>query len=142
MAEALLRHADAERFEALSAGSYPAGFVHPLASAAMDHLGVPMIEHYSKSWDEFADVPIDVVITLCDDAAQEPCPVWPGAPLRAHWPMPDPSFQPGTAEERLEFACRVADRLRAKIEALVKLDFEHGDPAHLRSELERIGGTD
>ena len=141
MAEAILRHLDPARFEAFSAGSWPAGFVHPLAVAAMEEIDAPMVEPRSKSWDEFADTALDVIITLCDDAAQETCPVWPGTPLTAHWPLPDPSFHPGTEEDRLQFALTVAERLRAKIEELIALDFEHADPAALKAELDRIGET-
>ena len=119
----------------------PAGFVHQLAVAAMEELDVPMIEPRSKSWDEFADTALDVIITLCDDTAQETCPLWPGTPLTAHWPLPDPSFHSGTEENRLQFALAVAERLRAKIEELIALDFEHTDRAELKAELDRIGET-
>jgi len=138
MAEALLRIAGRDRFEAHSAGSRPAGFVHDLAIAAMSRLGVPLGEARSKSWDEFVQADFDVVITLCDDAASESCPTWPGAPLRAHWPVPDPAFHPGTDEERIEFAVRVAERLRLKIEGLTRVDFAAGlDAAQQR--LDRLG---
>ena len=134
MAEAILRHLDPVRFEAFSAGSWPAGFVHPLAIAVMQELDVPMVEPRSKSWDEFADTVLDVVITLCDDAARETCPVWPQNPLTAHWSLPDPAFQPGTEEERLEFAIHIAERLRVKIEVLVALDWSR-DRAEIAERL-------
>ena len=105
----------------------------------MEELDVPMVAPRSKSWDEFADTVLDVVITLCDDAARETCPVWPGTPVQAHWPLPDPSFHPGTEEDRLQFALAVAERLRTKIEKFVALDFEHAHPAELKAELDRIG---
>ena len=139
MAEALLRHLGGERFEALSAGSHPAGYIHPLAIAAMEHLRVPMIGHRSKSWDEFAATPLDVVITVCDAAAQEACPIWPGRAIRTHWPLPDPSFLPGTGAERLSFALEVAGRLRSKIERLTTLEFENKPEDQVRAELDRIG---
>ncbi len=124
MAEAILRRLGGERFEALSAGSHPAGFVYPLAIEAMQRLDVPIDEDQtSKSWDEFADVPVDAVITLCDAAAGESCPAWPGIPVRAHWSLPDPSSHFGTDSERLEFTLRVATRLRTKIEGLIDLDW-------------------
>jgi len=124
MAEALLRHVAPDRFEALSAGSRPAGFVHPLAIEALRRRGVRIdSDAESKSWDVFVDRRIDLVITLCDEAAQEECPVWPGDPLTVHWSLPDPSFHHGSDEERIEFAVRVADRLRLKIEGLTRLDF-------------------
>lgn len=139
MAEAFLRHVDPVNFEALSAGSCHAGFIHPLVFAATEQMKVPLIEQWSKSWDEYADTPVDVVITLCDDAAREVCPAWPGTPLEAHWPLPDPSFYQGTAEEQMLFALAVFDRLRAKIESLVKLDFDGTAPEKLKAELDRIG---
>ncbi len=123
MAEALLRHVGGDGFLAVSAGSHPAGFVHELAVEAMRRLGVPMIDPRSKSWDEFADAPLDVVITVCDNAAGETCPAWTGGPLTAHWPLTDPSFHNGTEEERIEFAVRVATRLQTKIEGLIGLDW-------------------
>jgi len=129
MAEALLRSAGRDRFEAHSAGSHPAGFVHDLAIAAMSRLGVPLGEARSKSWDEFVQADFDVVITLCDDAASESCPTWPGAPLKTHWSLPDPAYHPATDEERIEFAVRVAERLRLKIEGLTAIDFGAGRDA-------------
>lgn len=134
MAEAILRHVAGDRFEALSAGSHPAGFIYPLAAAAMQHLGIPMDGQESKSWDEFADREVNVVITLCDEAAKETCPVWPQNPLTAHWSLPDPAFQPGTEEERLEFAIHIAERLRVKIEVLVALDWSR-DRAEIAERL-------
>ncbi len=126
MAEALLKHLGADRFEAISAGSHPAGYVHDLAIDAMNRMGVSVVNARSKIWDEFLDRSIDAVITLCDDAAGETCPTWAGDPIRAHWSLPDPAFHLGTDEERLEFALRVASRLRLKIEGLIDIDFSAG----------------
>jgi len=125
MAEAILCHLGDEKFEAVSAGSHPAGFVHELAIEAMRSLNIPMDEarHVSKSWDEFADDPVAVVITVCDAAAGETCPVWPGGPLRAHWPLPDPVFHFGSDEARLNLALSVAQRLVTKIQGLVDMDW-------------------
>ncbi len=138
MAEATLRYLAGDRLEALSAGSHPAGFVHALALEALEHLGIPFHEARSKSWNEFAHTPVDVVITLCDDAAREACPVWPGDPIKVHWSMPDPVCHLGGEDERLEFALRVAERLRAKIDGLVKLDWS-ADRANLTERLEFLG---
>lgn len=121
MAEAILRHLAGDSFESLSAGSHPAGFVHPLAIETMRRLNIPMEEQTSKGWDEFTDKPVDVVITLCDEAAGEACPAWPQDPIRAHWSLPDPAYHPGTEEEGMELALRVAQRLRTKIEVLIEL---------------------
>lgn len=123
MAEALLRHIADERFESLSAGSHPAGYIHPLAISALEQMAVSCENQRSKIWDEFATVPVDVVITVCDRAAGQPCPAFGGAPLRANWSLPDPVEFAGTDEERLAFALRTAQRLRVKIEALASLDW-------------------
>ena len=123
MAEALLRHAGGDRFEAVSAGSHPAGFVYPLAIEAMSRMSVPMENQTSKSWDEFAQAPVDVVITLCDAAAAETCPTWKGDPLTTHWFLPDPALHTGTEDERIAFAMSTAERLRTKIEGLIELDW-------------------
>jgi protein-tyrosine-phosphatase len=123
MAEAILRHLGGDRFEALSAGSHPAGFVHPLALNALDALGIPANGLVSKGWDEFAETPVDVVITVCDAAASETCPVWRGDAMTAHWSLPDPAYFPGDEEERLRFAIQIAQRILAKITALIELDW-------------------
>jgi arsenate reductase len=139
MAEALLRHVGGERFVAHSAGSNPTGYVHPLAIDALEQLGVSLPDDArSKSWNEFADQPMDVVVTVCDHAA-ELCPAWWSHGLRTHWPTPDPSFHPGTPEQRLAFAVRVAQRLRLKIERLTSLDFDAMAPAELSLQLDFIG---
>ena len=123
MAEALLRHIADDRFESVSAGSHPAGFVHALAIEAMRRMDIPIEGAESKHWDEFADRKLDVVITLCDQAAGETCPSWVGEPITVHWSLPDPAYHPGSDEERIEFAVRVADRLRLKIKGLAAIDF-------------------
>lgn len=127
MAEAMLQHLAGDRFEALSAGSHPAGYVHWLAIETLERLGIPIGEARSKSWDEFANTPLDVVITVCDYAANGACPTWPGTPIRAHWPLPDPASHVGTEDECSEFAVRVGRRLLAKIEGLVALDWSRPD---------------
>ena len=126
MAEALLRRIGGERFEGCSAGSQPAGYIHGLAIEAMRRMDISTEGQESKSWNEFSNDPVDVVITLCDAAAAETCPKWPGAPLTAHWSLPDPAYYLGAEEERVELAMRVAERLRLKIEGLVNLDWSTG----------------
>jgi len=123
MAEALLRHLASDRFEALSAGSHPAGFVHPLAIEALDRKGITLDNQRSKSWDEFKGRRLDLVITVCDAAAGAGCPIWPDRTMSVHWSLPDPANHPGTDEERRELANNVADRLEAKIQAMVNLDW-------------------
>ena len=123
MAEAILRHVGAGRFKVCSAGSHPAGFIHPLAAAALNAMQIPLTGQRSKSWDEYADAHFDLVITLCDEAAQEPCPRFPEMPLHVHWSTPDPAYAPGSDEERLAFAITTGQRLRTKLEGLMNVDF-------------------
>lgn len=138
MAEAILRHLGGEAFEAYSAGSHPAGFVHDLAYEALARLEIPAEELRSKSWDEFADVSLDVILTLCEQAAAEPCPLWDGPSIVSAWTLPDPAYHPGKPDERVEYAVRVARRLRAKIEALLVLDFLL-PPEELQRRLDGLG---
>ena len=137
MAEALLRHRHGQKFEACSAGSYPAGYVHPLAVHAMETLGVPIEGQRSKSWHEFQDIPVDLVITVCQDAAGETCPVWPGAPLTVNWPLPDPAGFVATDEQIREAAVLVAKRITTKLDHLAELDF-NGPPDQLLPALKSI----
>ena len=91
------------RFRAYSAGSHPKGAVHPQALALLERLGLPTEGLRSKAWDEFARPdapPLDFVFTVCDDAAGEVCPIWPGQPVTAHWGQPDPAAVEGTALEK------------------------------------------
>lgn len=102
LAEALLNHFGGGRFRGHSAGSSPSGKVHPLALATLERMHVPTTGLRSKSWSEFAapGAPeMDFVFTVCDSAAGEVCPVWPGHPMRAHWGLPDPSAVQGAPEE-------------------------------------------
>ena len=127
LAEAILNRLGAGRFKAYSAGSHPRGTPNPHAIALLTELEYPTAALRSKSWDEFSGPdapPIDLVITVCDAAAGEACPLWRGTPLKAHWGIPDPAGAPGgeTAERA---AFRVAhDRLTARMQALVALPVE------------------
>jgi arsenate reductase (thioredoxin) len=123
MAEAMLRHMGGEHFDAFSAGSHPAGFVHQIAIDTLKRLNIPLGDATSKSWEEFAESELDLVITVCDAAAGESCPVWPGSPMKAHWSLPDPVYHTGSDEDRLAFALAVAERLRTKIKAMIELDW-------------------
>ena len=91
MLEGILNHYGAGRVQAFSAGSRSAGYVHPLSLAMLSRHGIAMMNARSKSWDICADQLFDLVITVCDAAADEACPVFPGAPLKAHWGVPDPA---------------------------------------------------
>jgi arsenate reductase len=106
------------RFRAFSAGSHPKGQIHPLALATLQAHGHAVDGLRSKSWDEFgaADAPrVDYVITVCDNAAAEACPMWPGHPATEHWSLPDPAAVEGTAEQRRAAFQAVYDDLRGRI---------------------------
>ncbi|MDQ2695232.1 MAG: metalloregulator ArsR/SmtB family transcription factor [Pseudomonadota bacterium] len=142
MAEAILNDLGGGRFRAYSAGSYPAGYVHPLAVALLDHLGMPTAGLRSKSWDEFAgpDAPaMDFIITVCDAAAGEVCPVWPGQPMAAHWGVEDPAAAQGSELERLQ-AFRQAFRvLENRIRIFTALPVEKLDRLLLKQRVDAIG---
>lgn len=117
MAEALAREFHGETIDPVSAGSRPAGFVHPLAVQAMQELGVSMDGARSKGAESFLDQPFDVVVTVCDSAAQD-CPTWPGAARIEHWPIADPSFGPDDPATRPDRFRATRDELRRRIDEL------------------------
>lgn len=139
MAEALLRHMDPIRFRASSAGAHPVGFIHPLAIETMAALGIDMTGQHSKSWSIFENEPLDLVITLCDSAAAEPCPRWTGPALTVHWSTDDPVAHPGTDADRRAFALQTAHRLRARIHGLIELDAGALPRHELTRRLDAIG---
>lgn len=124
IAEALLNHLGHGRFHAYSAGSRPAGQVHPLAIEVLERAGIAAPELRSKSWDEFAlpDAPqMDLVITVCDAAAGEPCPFWPGQPATAHWGYPDPVVVDGSDDHKRAAFERTLREMALRIELFVNL---------------------
>jgi arsenate reductase len=139
MAEALLNHLGSESFRAFSAGSLPTGEVHPLAIATLARHRVPVSNPRSKSWNEFSDTPIDLVITVCDNAASEACPVFPGAPLMAHWSLPDPAKATGPEEVIQEVFDNVFSLLKRRIEALLSLPFDEMSEKERAEALIAIG---
>ena len=142
MAEALLNHWGEGRFRAFSAGSHPKGQVHPLALEMLQRMHLPTAGFRSKSWDEFATPdapPLDFVFTVCDNAAQEVCPIWPGQPMTAHWGIRDPAAVEGTDEAKLR-AFRTAYReLDARIKIFASLRFDQLDQMSLQRQLDEIG---
>jgi arsenate reductase len=110
LAEGLLRAALGEVFEVASAGSNPAGYVHPLAIRAMEEVGIDLSGHRSKHLDEFLDREVETVITVCGNADQA-CPVFPGQVNRHHWPFDDPAHATGTEEEQFAVFRRVRDEI-------------------------------
>lgn len=139
MAEALLNHHGKGMFEAFSAGSQPTGTVHPMSLATLKAHKITDDNYRSKSWDEFATQQIDIVITVCDNAAGEACPVFFGAPVKAHWGTPDPAhFQGTTAEKEGEFI-RVYAILERRIKSLIALPLDTLDKTTLHEKLTEIG---
>jgi arsenate reductase (thioredoxin) len=119
MAEALARGDHGEVLDPVSAGSRPSGFVHPLAIRAIEQLGISMDEAYSKAAQAFRAHPFDVVVTVCDSAAQD-CPTWPGAKRIEHWPIEDPSYGWDDPATRYDRFVMTRDELRRRIDELVK----------------------
>jgi arsenate reductase (thioredoxin) len=112
LAEGLLRAALGDRFRVASAGSKPAGYVHPLAIRAMAEVGIDISQHHSKHMDEFLTQDVETVITVCGNADQA-CPLFPGQRNRHHWPFDDPAHATGTEAEQLEVFRRVRDEIKA-----------------------------
>ncbi|MCR9239171.1 MAG: arsenate reductase ArsC [Alphaproteobacteria bacterium] len=142
LAEAIMNRLGAGRFKAYSAGSFPKGTVHPEAIALLARLGFDTGFARSKNWDEFAnpDAPkMDFVFTVCDDAANETCPVWPGQPLSAHWGIPDPAAIDGTDSE-VSLAFSEAYRmLNTRISIFTALPLASIDRMSLKPKLDEIG---
>ena len=142
LAEALINHWGRGRFVGYSAGSAPKGKVHPIALELLKHMNMPTEGMRSKSWDEFArpDAPqLDFVFTVCDNAAAEACPVWPGQPMTAHWGVADPAAVEGSDTEKW-LAFRQAFReLESRIKIFTSLPIQSLDRVKLQERLREIG---
>ncbi|MCA3218285.1 MAG: arsenate reductase ArsC [Burkholderiales bacterium] len=144
MAESVLQHLGRGRFVAHSAGSHPKGEVHPMALATLKSLRLNADGFRSKSWSEFAQpgAPrLDFVFTVCDQAAGEVCPVWPGQPMTAHWGVADPAAVQGSDEERRDAFHDAAILLKRRIELFLALPLKKLDAIALREQLQQIGKT-
>ena len=142
LAEALLNELGRGRFKAYSAGSHPKGTVNPYAMEELRALHIPADGLRSKSWDEFARAgapTMDFVFTVCDQAAGELCPFWPGQPTTAHWGMADPAAVEGTDDARRLAFHDAALTLKRRIELMLALPIERLDAMALHREVERIG---
>ena len=141
LAEALLNRDGAGRFRAFSAGSFPKGAVHPMALQVLREQGLPAEGFRSKSWDEFAapGAPkIHYIITVCDNAAGETCPIWPGKPITAHWGIEDPAAVEGEGQnDAFILALR---RLESRIAAFLALPAGEMEEVTLQGRLREIGG--
>lgn len=144
LAEAILNHAGLGTFKAYSAGSHPKGEVHPLALEQLRMSKLPSEGYRSKSWSEFAapGAPkLDFVFTVCDRAAREDCPTWPGQPLAAHWGIPDPAAVEGTEDVRKNAFLNSFMQLQTRINLFVSLKLESLSRFSLQQELRNIGKT-
>jgi arsenate reductase (thioredoxin) len=142
MAESILRQAGQGRFNAFSAGSHPAGKVNPLALELLRASRMPIDGLRSKNWEEFAQSdspPLDFVLTVCDNAAGEVCPVWPGQPMTAHWGVPDPAAVEGSDEAKREAFSDACHMLLARIRLFTSLPLAKLDRLSLQNKLREIG---
>jgi arsenate reductase (thioredoxin) len=142
LGEAILNYRGRPNFTAYSAGSHPAEFVHPQAIKQLQSAHISTAGLRSKSWHEFASPgapKMDFVFTVCDNAAKEVCPIWPGQPMTAHWGVPDPAAVPGTPEET-ERAFRDAfGMLQRRIELFLSLPLASLEKMAIQKEIDRIG---
>jgi arsenate reductase (thioredoxin) len=142
MAEAILNHRGAPHFRAFSAGSCPSGVVNPYAIEQLQSSGLPTTGLRSKSWDEFAKpgAPrMDFVFTVCDNAAAEVCPVWPGQPMTAHWGVPDPAAVTGSPEQITHAFREAFVTLDRRIGLFLSLPLASLDSLAIKTHVDRIG---
>jgi protein-tyrosine-phosphatase len=143
--EALVNHMGKGRFRGFSAGSFPKGEVNPIALKVLEIANLPTAGLRSKSWDEFAapGAPeMDFIFTVCDNAANETCPIWPGHPMTAHWGVADPAAAEGSEAERQVAFLDTVRMLRNRISLFLALPIEEIDSLALHSRLREIGRTD
>ncbi|XAH22670.1 arsenate reductase ArsC [Xylophilus sp. GW821-FHT01B05] len=142
MAEALINTLGQGRFRAYSAGSHPNGRVNPRAIDKARQVGYPVEHLRSKSWDEFAvpDAPqMDFIVTVCDNAAGEVCPIWPGQPISAHWGFEDPAAVEGSDEAKQRGFDTVFRQIMGRVRIFVSLPFASLDRAAIKREMQAIG---
>jgi arsenate reductase len=142
LAEALLNHWGQGKFRAFSAGSFPTGRVNPFALDLLRRMGIDAAGARSKSWDEFAAPgapPLHFVFTVCDNAAGEVCPVWPGQPMTAHWGVPDPAAVEGSDIDKANAFRAAFNALEHRIKAFASLPVASLNRARLQSALDDIG---
>jgi arsenate reductase (thioredoxin) len=144
LAEALLNHWGRGRFVAYSAGSHPTGKVNPYALATLRQIQNPTHTARSKGWDEFAlneghGPEMDLIITLCDEAAGEVCPIWPGCPLTAHWGIADPAMVRGSDAQNLQAFGEAYATLQARIKGLIQLPIKQLGAEMLKERINELG---
>ena len=144
MAEALLTTMGKGRFKGFSAGSHPGGMVNPFAIEQVKQTGYPTENLRSKSWDEFAlpNAPkMDFIITVCDNAAGEVCPIWPGQPISAHWGFEDPAAAQGSDEDKRRVFEKVYQQIMSRVHVFLSLPLEMLDKSAIQHEMTAIGKT-
>lgn len=144
LAESLINHWGRGRFRGFSAGSHPKGTVNPIAIELLQQMNLPAEGLRSKSWDEFAaaDAPhLDFVFTVCDNAAAEVCPVWPGQPMSAHWGVPDPAVVDGPHHQKMAAFRDALRMLERRIRLFVSLPIDSLDRMALKKKVDDIGKT-
>jgi arsenate reductase len=142
LAEAILNHVGPAHVRGYSAGSHPKGAVHPLALDLLREMNMPTEGLRSKSWEEFAagGAPrMDLVVTVCDGAAGEACPIWPGRPMTAHWGLPDPAAVQGSEMERRLAFRHAFVSLEQRIRRFLRVTFDPDDRMSLQTRLDAIG---
>jgi len=144
LAEALFNHLPQcqGKFRAYSAGSFPTGRVNPFALETLANNGIPVKDFRSKSWDEFAtpgSPSMDYIITVCDQAAGEVCPIWPGKPVSAHWGISDPAGVDGSDDAKRQAFEQAFATLKRRIELFASLPFDKLAPAEIKSRMAEIG---
>ena len=142
LAEAILNHAGKGRFRAFSAGSHPGGKVHPFAIELLAKHGLAVSDLRSKSWDEFATpgaIHFNFVFTVCDNAAGEVCPVWPGRPMTAHWGIADPAAVQGSDEDKRRAFTQAYAEMNRRIALFTSLPLAKLDSMSIQRELDNIG---
>jgi arsenate reductase len=145
LAESLLNHWGTGKFRAFSAGSFPKGQVHPMAVDLLKRMNLPAENLRSKSWDEFVAPgapPIDFIFTVCDNAAGEACPVWPGKPMTAHWGIADPAAVEGSDVEKATAFRKALKELETRIKLLTSLSIGSLDSLSLKAKLREIGDSE
>lgn len=142
IAECILNRVGKGRFHAFSAGSHPTGRINPHVRDLLERLNYPVSDLRSKSWDEFAEAGaprMDFVFTVCDQAAGEVCPVWPGQPMTAHWGFPDPSSIQGGDAEKAAGAADVLRQIQRRLDIFVSLPIASLDRMALKRQLDELG---
>lgn len=144
LAESILNRLSAGRFQAHSAGSQPKGDVHPMAIELLQRFNYPTDDLRSKSWDEFAldgAPPLDFVFTVCDNAANEVCPIWPGQPMTAHWGIEDPAAVTESQEKQHQAFKTAYFQLERRLQIFLNLPMASLDKLTLQNRLDAIGQT-